>query len=68
MRRKLSQQRANQGRVGGLFRSGNTLNSERAVGDAPVLDETAERVVGDEGEVGERRARDRTSGVAGGDP
>ncbi|KAE8124372.1 hypothetical protein FH972_019266 [Carpinus fangiana] len=39
----LGEQRANKSLVGGLFGSGDSLNAERAVGDAPVLDEAAER-------------------------
>ena len=68
LRRDLSLQRPNRGWVGRLFGSGNTLNSKGPVGNAPVLDETAKGVVGDEGEVGKRRARDGAGGVAGADP
>ncbi|PON82046.1 hypothetical protein TorRG33x02_221630, partial [Trema orientale] len=53
------------GRVGGLLGRGNALDPEGAVRDAPLLDESPERVVRDEGEVGERDSGDRARGVPG---
>lgn len=67
-RRSLVEQGANEGGVGWLLRSGDSLDAERAVGDAPVLDEAAEGVVGDESEVGEWGSGDGAGSVAGGDP
>lgn len=59
---------ANQGRVCGLFGRGDTLHTESAVSDAPVLDKAAEGVVGDKGEVGESGTCDGARGVAGANP
>ena len=43
----LVEQGADEGRVCGLFGSGDSLDAKSAVGDAPLLDEAAERVVWD---------------------
>lgn len=51
-----------------MLRGWDSLDAERPVRDAPVLDEPTEGVVGDESEVGEWGAGDRAGGVAGGDP
>lgn len=59
------EQGANEGRVCGLFGSGDTLDAKSAVGDAPLLDEAAKGVVWDKGEVGERGSRDGARGVTG---
>lgn len=59
---------ANQGRVRGLFGSGDSLDPESAVCHAPVLDKASERVVGDKGEVGESGTCDGAGNVTGGNP
>lgn len=65
----LGEEGADEVGVGWLLRGGDALDAEGAVGDAPVLDEAAKGVVGDEGEGAvERGAGDGAGGVAGGHP
>ena len=59
----LAEESANGGGVSWLFGCGDTLDAVGAVSDAPFLDETAESVVRDECEVGQRSACDWTRGV-----
>jgi hypothetical protein len=51
-----------------LLRSGDPLDPERTIGDAPLLDEATKSVVWDESEVGQWGPSNRAGGVAGGDP
>jgi hypothetical protein len=51
-----------------LLRSRDSLNPERTVGDAPLLNEATESVVRDESEVRQWGSSNRAGGVARGDP
>lgn len=43
----MREERSEERRIGGLFRSGDSLNAEGVIGNAPLLDEAAERVIRD---------------------
>lgn len=51
-----------------MLRGRNSLDSKRAVSDAPVLNEAPESVVRNQGEVSKSGSGNRAGGIAGGHP